>query len=212
MTKFNFDYRICQSFALLNHYVFIAIFAWIMNEAFNLYITITYAAHQTSPLNDSGSQWKFYLLGWLIPAIIVVIFLLVYSVDYFDEKVCWFNLNNIWVNVSPAISILSISILVMVFSAKEHTEISYTKTEKSNKIIANHTKAVWTQIVLMGLCWSFGMLSFILVEPTLKYLYAFFNCLQVIFNLNKLKSSFIFLRHLFCSFFIFYLMKKFAKN
>ncbi|RNA30400.1 adhesion G -coupled receptor L2-like [Brachionus plicatilis] len=133
LSKFNFDSRICQSFALLNHYVFITIFAWLMNEAFNLYITITYAAHQTSPLNDSGSQWKFYLLGWLIPAIIVFIIFLTNSDDYFHDKMCWFNLDNIWINVSPALSILAISILVMVFSAKEHTEISYTKTEKSNK-------------------------------------------------------------------------------
>lgn len=150
-----------------------------MNEAFNLYITITYAAHQSSPLNDSSSQWKFYLLGWLIPIIIVVIIFLVNSDDYFDQKLCWFNLDRIWINIGPALSIIAISILVMIFSAKEHTEVSYTKTEKSNKIIANHTKAVWTQIVLMTLCWNFGLLSFILIEPTLKYLFAFFNCLQV---------------------------------
>jgi hypothetical protein len=43
----------------------------------------------------------------------------------------------------------------------------------------NHTKAVWTQIVLLGLCWTFGIMSFMLIGEVAKYLYAFLNCLQV---------------------------------
>lgn len=188
LTSYTFDRRFCQSLALMSHYMFIAVFAWLMNEAFNLYITITYAAHQSSPLNDSSSQWKFYLLGWLIPGIIVLIMLLTKSNAYYHKKFCLFNLDNIWLNVSPVISMLAVSFLVMIFSAKEHTEISYTKNEKANKLIANHTKAVWTQIVLLSLCWSFGLMSFIIMEPALKYLYAFFNALQV----NMLLHYFIF--------------------
>ncbi|CAF0710943.1 unnamed protein product [Brachionus calyciflorus] len=176
-----FDRRFCQALSLFNHYIFITVFAWLMNEAFNLYITITYAAHQSTPLSESSSLWKFYLLGWLIPAIIVIIMILAKSDDYYHEKLCWFNLDNIWINISPNICMLSVTFLVMIFSAKEHTEISYTKNEKANKLIANHTKAVWTQIVLLSLCWSFGLMSFMVIEPALKYLFAFFNCLQASF-------------------------------
>jgi uncharacterized membrane protein len=46
------------------------------------------------------------------------------------------NLDNLWINISPIIIIVMISILVMIFSAKEHTESSYTKNQKANKLIA----------------------------------------------------------------------------
>ena len=75
----------CQTLALLNHYMFLVVFAWLMNEAFNLYITITYAAHQSAPVNDQGSQWRSYLLGYLMR---VWLFLspVLYSVDEIPES------------------------------------------------------------------------------------------------------------------------------
>ena len=42
-----------------------------MNEAFNLYITITYAAHQAGPVTEAAPQWRFYLIGWGLPVVIV---------------------------------------------------------------------------------------------------------------------------------------------
>lgn len=126
----------CQAFGLVNHYMFLAVFAWLMNEAFNLYITITYAAHQSTPLTDSSSQWRFYLLGWLMPAVLVIALLITKSNTYFDKKFCWFNLENLWFNVSPMICMLAVTMLVMIFSDKEHTESSYTKNEKAIKLIA----------------------------------------------------------------------------
>lgn len=69
----------------------------------------------------------------------------------------------------------------MIISAKEHTEISYTKNEKANKLISNHTKAVWTQITLLTLCWTFAIMSLVIYGSIIKYLYAFLNCLQVLY-------------------------------
>ena len=69
----------------------------------------------------------------------------------------------------------------MILSAKEQTESSYTKNEKANKLISNHTKAVWTQIVLLTLCWTFALMSLIIHGKVVKYLFAFLNCLQVFY-------------------------------
>lgn len=49
--------------AVLFHYFFLATFSWLMNEAFNLYIVITYAAHSHGD-QEGGSQWRYYILGW----------------------------------------------------------------------------------------------------------------------------------------------------
>lgn len=35
-----------------------------MNEAFNLYIVITYSAHSNNNLADTGSMLRYYVLGW----------------------------------------------------------------------------------------------------------------------------------------------------
>jgi hypothetical protein len=50
--------------AIAFHYFFLATFSWLMNEAFNLYIIITYAAHSHGEHTEGGSQWRFYILGW----------------------------------------------------------------------------------------------------------------------------------------------------
>jgi hypothetical protein len=58
-----------------------------------------YAAHQSSPINDTASQWRFYLLGYLLPALIVFILILTKSKGYHDSKLCWFNFDNLWINI-----------------------------------------------------------------------------------------------------------------
>lgn len=116
----------CQIFGLLNHYMLFVVFAWLMNEAFNLYISITYAAHQSSPANDNGSQWRtFCLLGWLFPALLIVILFITNSNDYYDKKLCWFNLNNLWINVSPMIAMLCVSRQLLFCSSAFDKKISY---------------------------------------------------------------------------------------
>nr|KAG5692688.1 hypothetical protein BaRGS_028488 [Batillaria attramentaria] len=56
---------VCQVFAILFHYSFLTTYSWVMNEAFNLYILITYSAHSAgSDLTDSGSMIRYYILGW----------------------------------------------------------------------------------------------------------------------------------------------------
>lgn len=55
---------VCQITSVLLHYFFLATYAWLMNEAFNLYIVITYSAHSHGELNESGGQFRYYFLGW----------------------------------------------------------------------------------------------------------------------------------------------------
>jgi 7 transmembrane receptor (Secretin family) len=50
--------------SIVLHYFFLASFLWLMNEAFNLYMAIAYAAHSHGEHTDGGAQWRFYILGW----------------------------------------------------------------------------------------------------------------------------------------------------
>ena len=52
----------CKSFAILFHYFFLSMYAWLMNEGFNVYISITYTAHNQSTQENSG-HWRYYIIG-----------------------------------------------------------------------------------------------------------------------------------------------------
>lgn len=56
---------VCLGAALHTHYLFLSTFAWLMNEAFNLYTVVTYAAHaHGSEQTEGGSLWRYYVIGW----------------------------------------------------------------------------------------------------------------------------------------------------
>lgn len=38
-------------------------YAWLMNEGLNVYISITYTAHNQSTQENSG-HWRYYVIGW----------------------------------------------------------------------------------------------------------------------------------------------------
>ncbi|KAI8794290.1 latrophilin-3, partial [Biomphalaria glabrata] len=168
---------ICKIFAVLLHYFFLTNYSWVMNEAFNLYIVITYSTHNPSDLTDSGSMIRYYVLGWVIPAILVGAFVGT-SDNYCALDMCWVAPDHLWLFIGPAIGIISITILVLIFTAKEHNENSYTKSDKTNKIINIHMKALWTQVILVTVCWSFAFISLKIMDNILKYLYAMFTSLQ----------------------------------
>ncbi|XP_076456593.1 cadherin EGF LAG seven-pass G-type receptor 1-like [Babylonia areolata] len=177
---------VCQVFAILFHYAFLTTYLWVMNEAFNMYIVITYSAISKSDLTDSGSIFRYYVIGWAFPVVLVGAFVGTVD-DYYAKDMCWVSADHMWLFLGPALGIIGITILVLIFAAKEHNENSYTNSEKTNKIITIQMKGLWIQIILITVCWSFAIISITMVDRILKYLYALFNCLQgaffIVFNL-----------------------------
>ena len=56
---------VCLVIATLQHFFTLSSFCWLMNEAFNLYILITYSTHsRTEHLDEGGSMLKYYIIGW----------------------------------------------------------------------------------------------------------------------------------------------------
>ncbi|CAC5417390.1 unnamed protein product [Mytilus coruscus] len=174
-----YDYKIvCQISSVLLHYFFLSTYSWLMNEAFNLYIVITYSAHSHGELNESGGQVRYYFLGWVIPGILVGAFIGSQGDGYYAKDMCWVDWDNLWLFCGPAVGIIAVNIMVMIFTAKEQNENSYTKSEKTNKIITIHMRGLWTQLILVTVVWSFAFISLKMHDAILKYLYALMNCLQ----------------------------------
>ncbi|XP_048760884.1 adhesion G protein-coupled receptor L2-like isoform X2 [Ostrea edulis] len=175
---------LCHIFAILLHYAFLSNFSWLMNEAFNQYIVITYAAHSHSDqLADNGSMIRYYVLGWLFPGVLVGAFVGSQGETYYAKDMCWIAWDTIWLFVAPALGLQAVSVMVMIFATKEHNENSYTNSEKTNRIILIQMRGLWIQIILVTVSWSFAFLSLRMHDAVIKYLYAMMNILQGAFVL-----------------------------
>ncbi|CAF1119118.1 unnamed protein product, partial [Didymodactylos carnosus] len=166
----------CQLIGALSHYFILTAYSWVMNEAFNLYIQITYTTHQAAGANAAldaeSSIWRFLTMGYGIPLGIIILLWLTKKSAYLmptKTMLCFINIDD-W-----------ITIMVMIFAAKQQHESAYTKNEKANKAIGTYTGGIWTQLFLITLSWTFAILSFTHNEPIIKILYCFFTSLQGIF-------------------------------
>ena len=93
--------------------------------------------------------------------------------------------------------------MVMIFSAKQQHESSYTKNEKANEVIVfvenstvrcglkrsefwiffrTYTGGIWSQLFLITVTWSLAILPYFYDETILRLLHGFFNGLQVLAN------------------------------
>ncbi|XP_021355754.1 cadherin EGF LAG seven-pass G-type receptor 1-like isoform X2 [Mizuhopecten yessoensis] len=173
---------VCEVFAVLIHYFVLSTYSWLMNETFHLYTTVTYSAHaQHQDLSDSGSFLRYTFLGWILPGVFVGAFVGSQGETYYAKDMCWIAWDNLWLFVGPTLGIVTVAIMVLILTAKEHNENSYTKSEKTNKVLTIQMKGMWTQIILVTVNWSFAFLSLKMHDSIIKYLYALMNVLQAMF-------------------------------
>lgn len=180
-----YDYpMLCHICAILLHYAFMSNFCWLMNEVFNQYIVITYAAHSHSDQRaDNGSMIRYYVLGWLFPGVLVGAFIGSQGESYYAKDMCWIAWDSIWLFVAPALGLQAVSVMVLIFATKEHNENSYTNSEKTNRVIMIQMRGLWIQIILITVSWAFAFLSLRMHDSVIKYLYAMMNILQGAFVL-----------------------------
>ena len=60
---------LCRAVACLTHFLILSSYCWLMNEAFNLYIQITYTTHPavagaSTALSDAASKYRFLGMGY----------------------------------------------------------------------------------------------------------------------------------------------------
>jgi len=79
-----------------------------MNEAFNLYISITYTAHNQPTQTESG-YWKYYVIGWGIPGVLVAALVGSNFDTYFSDSMCWVSWQNIWLFAAPPLAMITVS-------------------------------------------------------------------------------------------------------
>ncbi|UJR35373.1 hypothetical protein I4U23_028130 [Adineta vaga] len=175
---------LCRLVACTTHFFILSSYCWLMNEAFNLYIQITYSTHPavagaSATLSDAASKYRFLGMGYILPFCIVTLLASIKTKTYFmttKSGLCFIDLDD-WFKIYfiPITGIIFITIMVMIFSAKQHHESSYTKMKKPMK---TYTGGIWSQLFLITITWSLAILPYFYDEPILRLLHGFFNGLQ----------------------------------
>ncbi|XP_071498674.1 adhesion G protein-coupled receptor L2-like [Diadema antillarum] len=167
---------VCKIFAIAIHFFFIASFSWICNEAFNLYIEVANSIHADT--QQQRPMLRYYVIGWFVPAVLVGALVQSKWETYFAADVCFIDFEHIWLLAGPAAGMWAITVFVLVYTMKDIMESSYSKDKEANKVIGNHCKGCWIQVVLMAVAWAFVLISVDMYSVIPQILFAMFDILQ----------------------------------
>ncbi|XP_071523911.1 latrophilin Cirl-like isoform X2 [Panulirus ornatus] len=190
---------VCGVVAGLLHFFFLAAFAWMFLEGFQLYVMLVEVFEAEKP----RARW-YYAAAYGFPAVVVAVSAVVDPFSYGTHQACWLRADNyfIFAFVGPVIAViiansvfLSMSLFIMCrhtnisasIKNKEHTKLASVSEAEESAFFAkiqNHATWVRGAIVLMfllGLTWTFGLLYLNQASVVMAYIFTVLNSLQGLF-------------------------------
>ncbi|CAH3014708.1 unnamed protein product, partial [Porites evermanni] len=183
----------CTAMAASLHYFLLCVFTWMFNHGVLLYLLIIKA-----DLRDnihSKMKW-FYTFGWGFPCTVVGMSLIVTGIDKYVANNCWLTLEH---NILYCAFVAPAAMIVLVNSVLFITllcRINRVSKFRESMTRVQHVKA-WLRrslilLPLLGITWSFGLLTFFSSTIVFHYLFTIFNSLQgfvIFFNFCVLDSE-----------------------
>ncbi|XP_068722435.1 adhesion G protein-coupled receptor L3-like isoform X2 [Montipora capricornis] len=169
----------CTAVAILLHFFFTASFSWMCLEAIHLFTKIVSVFHAPD------IRMRYYLLvGWGLPAVIVIISVSVDVKGYTTPEVCWLDLEGgfIWAFIAPVILIvlINIAVLIAVIIVRVSLKGNLLTPNEDKKFVAG-LKTVIVLFPLLGLSWAFGLVAMVTKSRAFLYPFAVLSPLQGVF-------------------------------
>ena len=187
---------LCSVIAVSLHYFFLASFAWMFLEGFQIYVLLVKVFE-----SSGSSSVKNYIFGYIVPLIIVACsiisdFILVetsssleYDIcqehsarsSYGTENFCWLRVDNHFVLcfIIPAVIVIFCNIGFLTFAIYS---MFFHKIKMSNEsrqnIVISYMKGVGVLMCLLGSTWIFGLLYIVINSLVIAYIFTILNCLQ----------------------------------
>ena len=187
----------CSLIAALLHYFFLASFAWMFLEGYQIYVMLVKVFESSTSLKT-----RYFFLGYIIPLLIV---LLSFTIDFFhlqskesensDEftmcyspadsssygtkDYCWLKVDNHFVLsfIIPAVIVIFSNIGFLSFAI--HSMLIHKSSSQSNhNLIVSYMKGVGVLMCLLGSTWIFGLLFLAINSLFLAYAFTILNSLQ----------------------------------
>ncbi|XP_037803280.1 latrophilin Cirl-like isoform X3 [Penaeus monodon] len=190
---------VCGVVAGLLHFFFLAAFAWMFMEGFQLYVMLV----EVFEAEKSRVRW-YYGAAYGFPAVVVAVSAVIDPFSYGTKDACWLRADNyfIFAFVGPVIAViiansifLTMSLFIMCRHAnlsasvknKEHTKLASVSGGEESALLDKmqaHVSWVRGAVVLMfllGLTWTFGLLYLNQASVVMAYVFTVLNSLQGLF-------------------------------
>nr|XP_017514575.2 adhesion G-protein coupled receptor G4 [Manis javanica] len=171
---------LCVSAAVTLHYFLLTSLTWMGLEAVHMYFALVRVFNIYIP----NYIFKFCLVGWGIPAIMVAIILSVrkdpYGTLISPTPFCWIKDDSIFyisvVAYFCLIFLMNLSMFCTVLAQLNSMKSQSQKTRR--KMILHDLKGTTSLTFLLGLTWGFAFFAWGPIRILFLYLFAIFNTLQ----------------------------------
>nr|AHY88472.1 fmi [Terebratalia transversa] len=163
---------LCKVIAIVLHYTFLCIFSWMFVESLHIYRMLTEIRNI-----DRGSMKFYYLMGYMIPGIIVGLAVGLKTDAYGNNKFCWMRTDDIpiWSFAGPIIFLVIASVFMFCKSILVSCNPKFNEPE--NEPTRHSLVVALALLPILGVMWAFGLLAVNHVVSTYHYLFAIFNAL-----------------------------------
>ncbi|XP_051529208.1 adhesion G protein-coupled receptor L2 isoform X3 [Myxocyprinus asiaticus] len=179
----------CSIIAGILHYFFLASFAWMCLEGVQLYLMLV-------DVFESGYSRRryFYMMGYLLPAVVVGVSAAVDYRSYGTKKACWIRMDNhfIWSFIGPVTFIIMLNLVFLLITMykmmknstslkPDSSRLEHINYEDNKPFIKSWVMGGFALLCLLGLTWSFGLFFISESSVVLAYLFTIFNTFQGMF-------------------------------
>ncbi|XP_065916128.1 adhesion G protein-coupled receptor E2-like isoform X2 [Dysidea avara] len=177
---------VCTVVAALLHYLFTAVFSWMLCEGILLYVFLV----KVFNLGSFTKKKLYFIFGWGIPVPIVAISVGIAHDHYGTDEFCWISTDDgtIWAFAGPMLLIVTVNtvILFMVFYVLYKTKSQKMRADTAKRIavVKSLLKATVVLLPLLGLTWVFGLLAVNKNTSVFAWLFTVLNSLQGLFLLS----------------------------
>jgi len=177
---------LCSVIAATLHYLFLASFFWMLIAGFQIYVLLV------EVFEPDGSRFvQYYLLGYIAPLLIVLCSLLMdtllnYESVYGHRDFCWLS-SDIFLVLSflmPVFLIVGANLYflsVAVYKIHLHSKDSLIVHKSRSASLKLYVKGLFGLLFLLGITWSFGIVSVTHSSVTFIYIFTALNSLQGFF-------------------------------
>ncbi|XP_060710956.1 adhesion G protein-coupled receptor E4-like [Hemiscyllium ocellatum] len=171
----------CGIIAGFLHYLFLAAFVWMFLEGVQLFLMVRNIRNLRVPHSEKVEKFM-YLLGYGVPAAIVVISAAVDHDGYGSPRHCWVSIKRgfIWSFLGPVCLIIVINTALyftILLILKREVSKQDTKVSKLQNTRMLTFKAI-AQVFILGCTWIFGLFQFQEQPGVMTYLFTIINSFQ----------------------------------
>ncbi|XP_046355288.2 cadherin EGF LAG seven-pass G-type receptor 1-like isoform X1 [Haliotis rufescens] len=167
----------CKLVSISLHYFYVSAFAWLFVDVLHIYRMLT-----EMRIINYGSMKFYYLVGYVVPGIIVGLSVGLNTVGYENKQFCWMSVSDmfIWSFAGPICLGVLANIFTFILAMKASCREKIREPENLNTLRCGLLSTI-ILLLLVGVTWVTGLISVNFHIPSLNYVFYVFMFLEGVF-------------------------------